>query len=257
MKLEQVALQLFTMREHCKTPADIANTLKRVREIGYQAVQASGMGPIEESELLKILDGEGLTLCATHEPGPMIVDEPEKVIERLDKLNCKHTAYPYPHLQDTWTNQGAVIDFAKKLDEVGAKFREAGKVLSYHNHQIEFRKIEGKTILDLFIENTSPENLKWELDTYWVQYGGGSNVSLLERLAGAIPLLHLKDFKINEEKGIEFAEVGEGVLEFDKIIATAERGGCEWFIVEQDRTPGDAFDSVKMSFDYIKETLVS
>lgn len=257
MKLEQVALQLFTMREHCKTPADIANTLKRVREIGYQAVQASGMGPIEESELLKILDGEGLTLCATHEPGPMIVDEPEKVIERLDKLNCKHTAYPYPHLQDTWTNQGAVIDFAKKLDEVGAKFREAGKVLSYHNHQIEFRKIEGKTILDLFIENTSPENLKWELDTYWVQYGGGSNVSLLERLAGAIPLLHLKDFKINEEKGIEFAEVGEGVLEFEKIIATAERGGCEWFIVEQDRTPGDAFDSVKMSFDYIKENLAS
>ena len=88
MKLKQVAAQLYTIRDHLKTPSDIAKSLKRVSDIGYQAVQISGMGPIDESELVKILDGEGLVCCATHENGNMILNEPEKVIERLRKLDC-------------------------------------------------------------------------------------------------------------------------------------------------------------------------
>ena len=96
MNIQQVALQLYTLRDFLKTPADIAATLKRVRATGYEAVQASGLGPINENELLNILDSEGLTLCATHEPAQTILEEPERVVERLDKLNCPLTAYPFP-----------------------------------------------------------------------------------------------------------------------------------------------------------------
>ena len=56
MKLSQVALQLYTLRDYTKTPADIRHTLKKVRAIGYEAVQASGMGPIDDAELVEILD---------------------------------------------------------------------------------------------------------------------------------------------------------------------------------------------------------
>ena len=73
MKINQVAAQLYTLRDHLKTPEDIARSLKKVRAIGYQAVQVSGMGPIGEAELLKILANEGLTCCATHEPGQVIL----------------------------------------------------------------------------------------------------------------------------------------------------------------------------------------
>ena len=65
MKLSQVALQLYTLRDHLKTPADIRRTLKKVKAIGYPAVQASGLGPIPEAELVEILKAEGLVLCAT------------------------------------------------------------------------------------------------------------------------------------------------------------------------------------------------
>ena len=64
----QIAAQLYTLREFTKTPADIASTLKRVRKIGYEAVQCSALGKIDPKELKNILDGEGLTCCATHTP---------------------------------------------------------------------------------------------------------------------------------------------------------------------------------------------
>src|ERR1035437_7670161 len=96
MNISQVAAQLFTLRDFLKTEADIASTLKKVREIGYTAVQVSGMGPIAEHDLVKILDGEGLVCCATHEDSARLLSEPQRAVERLNKLGCKFTAYPYP-----------------------------------------------------------------------------------------------------------------------------------------------------------------
>ena len=75
MKKSQIAAQLFTLRDFLKTPEDIAASLRKVKQIGYDAVQVSGMGPVAEEELVKILDGEGLICCATHEPGKKIVEE--------------------------------------------------------------------------------------------------------------------------------------------------------------------------------------
>src|SRR6185295_16883395 len=96
MKINQVALQLYTLRDFLNTPTDIVVTLKRVRAIGYQAVQISGLGAITEEELVKILAGEDLVCCGTHETGEIILKEPQQVVARLRKLNTKITAYPWP-----------------------------------------------------------------------------------------------------------------------------------------------------------------
>ncbi|MFW6312898.1 MAG: sugar phosphate isomerase/epimerase family protein, partial [Spirochaetota bacterium] len=172
MKTEQVAAQLYTLRDHLKTSDQIAKTLRQVRKIGYRAVQISGMGPIDPKELADMLDGEGLVCCATHENAQAILETPEAVIEKLSILGCKHTAYPYPADID-FSSFRAVRDFARKLDAAGAALRAGGKTLSYHNHDIEFRTVKGKVILEYIYENTSVENLKGELDTHWVQAGGG------------------------------------------------------------------------------------
>ena len=96
MKPGQIVAQLFTIRDFIKTPKDIAQSMKKIKAIGFEAVQVSAMGPIPEEELMKILDGEGLACIVTHEPAQKIIDEPEAVVERLSKLNCKYTAYPHP-----------------------------------------------------------------------------------------------------------------------------------------------------------------
>ena len=257
MKLSQVAIQLYTLRDFCQTAADVAVTAKKVREIGYTAVQVSGVGPIPEAELVSIFKGEGLTICATHENGQKILDEPEAVIERLHKLGTKLTAYPWPGGID-FTDAAQVDTLIRKLDASGAKFRAAGLKLGYHNHAQEFFRpvAGGPTVLDRIYAETSPENIVAELDTFWVQRGGGDVVDWVRRMKGRQPFIHLKDFQVNASGDISFCEVGAGTLPFARIIAEATAGGCEWFIVEQDSCQGDPFVSIKQSNDYIKANLV-
>jgi sugar phosphate isomerase/epimerase len=256
MQINQVAVQLYTLRDFLKTPEDIATSMKKVREIGYQAVQISGMGPIAEEELVTILDGEGLTCCATHEPTSTIFNEPQKVVERLQKLNCQYTAVPYPH-GFTLKTPAEVQDYVSKMDTAGAVLAQNGQVLTYHNHHQEFRRVDGKAILETIYGETDAANVQGELDTYWVQYGGGDVVDWCRRLNNRLPLLHLKDYKINEEDKPSFAEIGQGNLNWKGIIDAADWAGCQWFIVEQDVCPGDPFDSIRMSFEYIRDNLCS
>ena len=256
MKITQVAAQLYTLRDHLKTPADIAASLKKVRSIGYEAVQASGLGPIAEAELTRILKGEGLVLCATHEPSNEIRSETEKVIERLQKLGCNYTAYPYPAGVD-FSKPADVDLLIKELDAAGEKMARAGQVLTYHNHAHEFYKFQGKPLLDYIYDKSNPRYLQGEIDTYWVQAGGGNPVDWCKKLKGRLPLIHLKDYGVGPDGKPFFAEIGNGNLDFHSIIAAAEDSGCEWFIVEQDVCPGDPFESLAISFQYVREKLVA
>jgi sugar phosphate isomerase/epimerase len=256
MKLSQVAAQLYTLRDYLKTPADIARTLKKVAGIGYQAVQVSGMGPIPEAELNAMLKSEGLICCATHEDGDEIRKTPAKVVERLRKLNCAYTAYPWPAGID-WTKPSDVEQLVADLDKAGAVLREAGQVLTYHNHAIELIPFGGATALDYIYAKSDARNLQGEIDTYWIQYGGGDPAAWCRKLKGRLPLLHLKDYAFTTQDKPAFAEIGRGNLNWPEIIAAAEESGCQWFIVEQDTCPGDPFDSLKISFDYIAAHLAS
>jgi sugar phosphate isomerase/epimerase len=257
VKLSQVAIQLYTLRDFCKTAADFAVTMKKVREIGYTAVQISGVGPIPETELSAMCKAEGLVICATHENGQTILDETDKVIARLHALGVKLTAYPYPR-DVNFDSDEHVSTLIRKLDAAGAKLRAAGLKLGYHNHAFEFyRPSGGVTFLERVLTETSAENVVAELDTYWVHRGGGDVVDWVRRMKGRMPFIHLKDYKVNAAGEPSFCEIGAGTLPFKRIIAEAEAGGCEWFIVEQDTCPGDPFVSINQSFDYIKKNLIS
>jgi sugar phosphate isomerase/epimerase len=145
--------------------------------------------------------------------------------------------------------------FAARLNAAGKVLHEAGCRLSYHNHHIEFRRVKKKPVLEWIFKYTDPQYLQAELDTYWVQYGGGDPVAWCKKLKSRLPLLHLKDYAIDTENKVVFAAVGAGNLNWKKIIATAEKSGCEWFIVEQDTCPGDPFESLKESFEFIRNRL--
>jgi sugar phosphate isomerase/epimerase len=258
MKIEQVALITYTIRDFIKTPEDFRASMKKIAEIGYKAVQISGMAHdvMPAEEIAAVCAENGLTICATHEPSLMVLNEPEKVVDRLKKLGTKYTAYPYPNDID-FSDVECREKLIQQLDHAGAVLREAGLVLTYHNHANEFYKWDGKPALQHIAEQTSPDNLHFEPDTYWVQLGGYDPAKWCQKLKGRMPLLHLKDVGVRVGNEPTMHEIGYGNLDFKSIIAAAEESDCEWFIVEQDACPGDPFDSLKMSFDYIKANLVS
>ncbi|NBB72594.1 MAG: TIM barrel protein [Bacteroidetes bacterium] len=257
MKIEQVALITYTIRDFTQTPDGFRESMQKLAEIGFQAVEISGMGAdvMPAEEIAAVCKENGLTICSTHVPPDMILNEPQKVVERLNALGCKYAVYPFPKDTD-FNNARARTGLIEKLDKSGAVLREAGMVLNYHNHNNEFVKWDGKTALQHIYDETDPQNLQAEIDTYWIQLGGGDPVRWCESLKGRLPLLHLKDFGVREGQAPIMHEIGYGNLDFKSIIAAAEGAGCEWFIVEQDTCPGDPFDSVKMSFDYIKAHLL-
>jgi len=256
MKIHQIACQLFTLRDQMKTAADIAAGLIKLRTIGYQAVQVSGIGPIPEADLVQLAKDNGITLCATHEPGDRILNEPQKVADRLRALNCKITAYPYPSGINFDTLE-STKEFCRRLNTAGQVLHEAGQVLCYHNHQIEFRRLAGKPLLEIIYAETDPQFVQGEPDTYWIQNGGGDPVEWCHRLKGRLPILHLKDYTVLTTNAVSYTEIGNGNLNWKRIIPAAEAAGCQWFAVEQDKCPGDPFESVRQSFNYIRDNLCS
>ena len=257
MKTSQIAIQFFTLRELTNTLEDFRETCRKVADIGYQAVQISAVdyAVVPEEKMVEICAENGLTICATHEPGDIILNEPEKVVERLKKLGTHFTSYPFPAGID-FASEESVACLIAGLDKAGKVLAEAGQVLTYHNHHHEFRRLDGRLLLERIYAETGENNLQGEIDTYWVQFGGGDPVGWCRCLNNRLPLLHLKDYRVNDEAQPEFAEIGQGNLDIPGIIRAAENSGCEWFIVEQDTCPGDPFDSIATSFEYLK-TLAS
>jgi sugar phosphate isomerase/epimerase len=252
-RLNQVALQLYTLRDFCTTLPDFTATVKKITAIGYRAVQLSGV-KVPPLEAKKVLDDAGVTICATHEPGQEILDQPEVVCARLKSIGVEHTAYPYPGGVD-FKSEESVRTLVRKLDAAGAVFAKHGLSLSYHNHAIELMSFGGTTLLDFIYRETDPANLKAELDTYWLQYGGVNPVTWIEKLSGRVPILHLKDYGFSKDDKPFFAEIGHGNLEWASIFQAAAKAGTEWLAVEQDTCPGDPFVSIKKSYDYLKSKL--
>jgi sugar phosphate isomerase/epimerase len=253
MKSTQIGIQLYTVRDYLADVKQIAQTCKKLKDFGYAAAELCGL-PISDDEIIKILGDSGLTCCSTHEGVPDILNEPVKVAARVKSLGAKYTCLPHPGGFNTLAEVQA---FVKKLDTAGKVMAEAGVSLCYHNHSIEFRRFDGKLMLEEIYNGTDPKHLKAEIDTYWVQYGGGTPQDWVKRLAGRMPLLHLKDLGMNDKADPTYMEVGSGNLDWKTIIAAAEVGGCEWYIVEQDFCAGDPFDSVKKSCEYIRTQLIS
>ena len=245
-----LAAQLYTVREFSKTPADFAQTLLKVRKIGYQAVQLSGHGPIEAAEIKRCLDEAGLICCGTHVGIPNFTDQFDQLVAEHKLWGCE-----YPGIGGFFKKEAAAqdfIDLARTFDAIGAKLREHGLTFVYHNHHHEFIKHGGKLAMDLIMENSSGQNVTMEIDTHWVQRGGGDPAAWIAKCGrrGPMPLLHLKDFAVNPaDKTPLFAEIGEGNLNWPAILEAAKGAKVRWYIVEQDTCPRDPFESLQISYN--------
>jgi len=246
-----VAINLYTLREYLKNYEEIERTLEKTKEIGYEAIQISGIGPIEPEKLKDTIEKLDLKVCASHVSLDQIKNDFRNVVNEQKLYECKHIAVPSLPKEYTKNYEG-YVKAAKELSEIGKKLASEGITLSYHNHYFEFEKFEGKVALDILFKESEENYLKAEIDTYWVQFGGGDPAQWIRKLKGRVSLVHLKDMGIREGKQI-FMEVGEGNLNWEEILCACEEAGVEWYIVEQDESYRSPFESIKISKENLKK----
>ncbi|MBV8898563.1 MAG: sugar phosphate isomerase/epimerase [Verrucomicrobia bacterium] len=255
MKLSQVAAQLYTVRDHVLDPSGFSRTIERLKSIGYSAVELIPSDKVKDQEIAKICTDAGVAVAAAHVHQSVLIAHPEAIVDKLQVIGAKLAVYAYPAEVDL-TSRLEIEQLGSRLEQSAEVLRRAGLKLAYHIHAIEFSRLEGEPVLNILRE--AAPTLNFELDAYWAQYGGVSPERCIREFRGKLAALHLKDYGFNLKK-IQpvMVEVGTGNLDFSTLVAEAERAGCEWFIVEQDVTPGDPFDSLERSFRYVRDHLVT
>jgi sugar phosphate isomerase/epimerase len=246
------ALQLYTMREPAKD--DLARTLKKCREMGWEYVQWSGMPDLPAEKIKEALDTAGLKAISAHVGFEAFEQDYAKAVAFWKTVGVSALG-PGGMMSDARDNLQAWLNGAKRLDAVAAKLKDDGIRLTFHNHNMEFEKFPGdpRAKLDILFESTKLLNM--ELDLAWVQVGGADPAAYLRKYKGRDPLIHVKDYSSKKGRNVKFAPLGKGVLDWPAIFAAAKDAGVEWYTYEQDNCEGDIFDCAKQSYDFLKKNL--
>ncbi|MCM8759562.1 MAG: sugar phosphate isomerase/epimerase [Candidatus Omnitrophica bacterium] len=241
----KVALTLYTLRDFVQTPSEMEKTFKKVKKIGYNTVQLSALGPVDTRELKKMLDDAGLKVCATHVSFDRLQNDFNNLIEEHRILGCPHIAIG--SLPSNMRNYEGYSQFAKLATEIGRKILQHGMDFSYHNHAFELVRFNnGKTGLEIIYEESDKNAVLAEIDTYWIQYGGGDPAYWIKKMKDRIKVVHFKDMGVIDNLPT-MVEIGEGNLNWPEIIESCRYSGAEWLVVEQDTCQRDPFESVKIS----------
>lgn len=277
-----IGVQMSTIAPAKMPHFDAYESMAKLTDLGFHCIEISQvpMTPENVQGFRRSIDELGMKVSSnTASVAPMVPGMPgeylndpagyKKIVDDCKALDCdmlRIGAMP----MDARFSYEASLDFAKKADEYACRLKEEGIDLYYHNHHFEFARFNGQFLMDIIRENT--KQLGFELDIHWIYRGGLDPVAFINRCAGRIRLLHLKDYRVvpmtvpegadlSTPEGmakvyaqmsniVQFAEVGEGTLDIPACIQAGLNGGSEYFLVEQDMCYGrDPFESLKISHD--------
>ncbi len=269
-----VAVQLYSVRDNMAE--DFEGTIKKVKEMGYDGVEFAGLFGNAPEKVKAICEENGLVPVSAHVSFEELAADPEKVIGDYATIGVKYIAIPYA-VEERRPGAELFEDTVAGIRKFAGIAKKYGITMLYHNHDFEFKKVDGVYGLDLLYSTLSADELQTEIDTCWVNVGGENPADYVVKYSGRAPVVHLKDFvmsgkdkpakmyaligiddsaQADEDEGEDFAfrPVGYGVQDFPAILEACKKAGTGWVVVEQDspsmgKTP---LESIKMSIDYIK-----
>lgn len=252
--------QMYTVREFTKDKAGMANTLKKIKAIGYDSIQTGTPSYLTNVEFKAMLDEAGLTDCSAGGNYGLMVSDPKAgigaAIEQAHVFGVNYVEVGT--LPQEWreSEEGYKL-YAASLNKIAAELKKEGMRLLYHPHALEFYSFgNGKKGFDILFDETDPEGVNFTLDTHWMTAGGVNVAKYIRKVKGRMTICHFKDYAIvgGAEDHIErvckqFAEVGEGNIDWPSVIEACKEIGVEYAVVEQDICKGDPFDSLAVSYN--------
>lgn len=275
----KVGIQLYSVRDDmAKDPIE---AIRKVAEIGYKNLEVAnpradedpGVGfGVSAEKLLEILGGFGAHVVSGH-IRPIEESTLPGIIEYHGKIGNKYIGQSIDFFQD----YDQVMQRCEYYNRMGKLLSQHGMKFVYHNHYHEFQEMNGKYVLYHILDNTDPEYVDFELDTFWAMRGGADPIEVINRIGSRLRMIHQKDFSkttdspvnlwtVKDPKGVitwetfggahkpeDFCEIGTGIMDIQSILNAANGVGAEYVILEQDATQLEPMESIKISMENFKK----
>ncbi len=253
-KLAKIAVQLYSVRKEIEK--DIQGTLKRIADIGFEAVEtAFWPDGITVQQAGQYLKEAGLPVCSAHIELP-IGDKKAAFLETAKEMGCKKMIWHGWPEDIRYGSLAGTKQLVTVYNQANRFAKANGLQFGIHNHWWEFRNKAGKRFVYEVLLEMLDKDIFFEIDTYWVKVAGQNPAAIVRKFGKRAPLLHIKDGpaiwreSLADDHPDPMVAVGKGTQDFPAIVKAAA-GNTEWMIVEMDKTTGDVFDALKESYDFL------
>lgn len=249
------AIQLIVFGPRNKD--DIEGVLHDVKEVGFPAFEAGDLfATYGEAETRKVLEETGLRVSGAHFGYGEYAD-PEKLSAHV--ATCK--ALGVTHMMCSGVADAKTVEGYRQscrlFNDVGARLRDEGIAFNYHNHAWEFEELEGRGVtgMEIIAQETDPALVKFNIDVFWVKFGGQDPAEFIRRHRDRAGYFHFKDGERGPDGKPVFLELGRGLVDLKSAMSAAREVGAEWIVAEQDRTDLPARESITISRNYMRNEL--
>jgi sugar phosphate isomerase/epimerase len=228
-----IGLELYSVREALKL--DLEGTVRAVAQLGYQCVEFYApyfdWSDAQTKAMRKLLDDLGIRCYSTHNDEKYFsADNINRARDMNLSLGSKYMVMAYSEPKSGLDGWRVIAD---ELDAAAAKLETSGLKAGYHNHQAEWKPVEGVRPMEILAKNTKP-SVMLQLDVGTCLEAGSDPVAWIRANPGRIHSLHLKDWSPDPSKGYQVL-FGEGSADWKNIFVAAESvGGVEYYLLEQE-----------------------
>ena len=252
----EVGIQTYTIRD--AMTEDTGAALRMLKEVGFDFVETNDRDftRVSMDELVAALKAAELPVAATHIGYETFRDNPQEAADQANALGANYTILSWT--PEEFRSMNGYLEMADRFNAVGEVMLANDQRFAYHNHHFEFWDIDGpRNGMEIYLEETNPDKVWFELDMFWSELGGQDVAEFFERYPGRFKLCHIKDMNRAGLSGytkgdLDFdsihkglmVNVGEGDLDFEKWLKMGDVSGMEYLIVEHDAPPAPLRESV-------------
>ena len=257
-------VQLFTVRE--ALGRDPRGTLRSLKEIGIVEAELYGLSGLENAtlfglpaaELKRAFDDNGIRVPTSHIGGDLTNSAAIADIAKALDLEAVFVALPSefagPGGMVPAKSRAQLDALVEKLNRVGREYRDRGITFGYHNHHVEFTKVDGVVPYDYLMSNTDPNLVKIELDLGWLATVGVDPAAYVRRHAGRVIACHLKDYNPKVATDVpqrKLVPPGAGTIDFAAVLAAMRDTGVQHGFIEVD-VSDDALGDVRRGHAHLQ-----